>query len=112
MTDTEKLLMLKTLIGNTRLSDDTLLVYLNMAGQKVIRRRYPAISDTQNYTVPKQYEDAQVELARNAVFKRGAEGQSSMADNGVSRVYESDDVILRRIVPCVHVPGVVADETT
>ena len=112
MTDNEKLAMLKTLIGTTDLSDDALLVYLNMAGNKVIRRRYPAVSDTQNYTVPEQYEDCQIELARNAVLKIGAEGQSSMGDNGVSRVYESDDVILRRIVPCVHVPGVVADEIT
>lgn len=112
MTDSEKLTMLKTLIGTTSLSDDALLTHLKLAGNKVIRRRYPAISDTQNYTVPEQYEDAQVELARNSVRKVGAEGQSSMGDNGVSRVYESDDVILRRIVPCVHVPGVVADEVT
>jgi len=112
MTDSEKLTMLKTLIGNTSLSDDALLNHLKLAGNKVIRRRYPAISDTQAYTVPEQYEDCQVELARNSVRKVGAEGQSSMGDNGVSRVYESDDVILRRIVPCVHVPGVVADEVT
>ena len=112
MTDNEKLAMLKTLIGTTDLSDDALLVYLKMAGNKVLRRRYPAISDMQMYSVPEQYEDAQVELARNAVLKIGAEGQSSMGDNGVSRVYESDDVILRRIVPGVHVPGVVADEIT
>lgn len=112
MTDSEKLTMLKALIGTTDLSDDALLVYLKMAASKVIKRRYPAISDTQYYTVPVQYENDQVELARNAVLKIGAEGQSSMGDNGVSRVYESDDVILRRIVPCVHVPGVVADEIT
>jgi hypothetical protein len=51
-----------------------------------------------------------VELACNEVLKRGAQGQSSFSDNGVSRVYESEDVLLRRILPYAHVPGVVADE--
>ena len=112
MTENEKLTMLKALIGTTSLSDDTLLVYLQMAGSKVLRRLYPHMSDTQQREVPERYEMEQVELARNIVRKRGADGQSSMSDNGVSRVYESDDVILRRIIPCVHVPGVVADEIT
>lgn len=112
MTDSEKLTMLKALIGTTGLSDDALLVYLNIAGDEVLRRCYPYASDTQMYTVPERYITIQVRLARNEVLKRGAEGQSSMGDNGVSRVYESDDVLLRRIVPCVHVPGVVADEIT
>ena len=112
MTDSEKLLTLKALIAPTVLADDTLLIYLNLAASKVLRRLYPHMSDTQTHTVPTRYEMEQIELARNIVFKRGAEGQSSLSDNGVSRVYESDDVILRRIVPYAHVPGVVADETT
>lgn len=112
MTDSEKLTKLKALIGNTNLTDDTLLVYLEMAGDQVLHRCYPFAADTQMYDVPERYENDQIRLARNEVLKRGAEGQSSMSDNGVSRVYESDDVILRRIVPYAHVPGVVADETT
>ena len=112
MTDAEKLTMLKALIGTTNLSDETLLVYLEIAADEVLRRCYPFAADTQQYEVPERYETIQVRLARNEVFKRGAEGQSSMSDNGVSRVYESDDVLLRRIVPYAHVPGVVADEIT
>lgn len=112
MTDAEKLTMLKALIGTTNLSDDALLVYLEIAADEVLRRCYPFAADTQQYEVPERYETIQVRLARNEVFKRGAEGQSSMSDNGVSRVYESDDVLLRRIVPYAHVPGVVADEIT
>ena len=110
MIDSEKLTMLKALIGNTDLSDDVLLVYLAIAGDEVLRRCYPFAADTQSYEVPDRYVTIQVSLARNEIFKRGAEGQSSMSDNGVSRVYESDDVLLRRIVPYAHVPGVVADE--
>ena len=110
MIDSEKLTMLKALIGNTDLSDDVLLVYLAIAGDEVLRRCYPFAADTQSYEVPDRYVTIQVRLARNEIFKRGAEGQSSMSDNGVSRVYESDDVLLRMIVPYAHVPGVVADE--
>lgn len=111
MTDTEKLEMLKALIGTTTLSDDALSVYLKIAGEKVLRRCYPFAASTQDYTVPERYETIQVELAANEIVKRGAQGQSSFSDNGVSRVYESEDVLLTRIVPYAHVPGVVADET-
>lgn len=111
MTDTEKLEMLKALIGTTTLSDDALSVYLKIAGEKVLRRCYPFAASTQDYTVPERYETIQVELAANEIVKRGAQGQSSFSDNGVSRVYESEDVLLNRIVPYAHVPGVVADET-
>lgn len=110
MTDSEKLTMLKALIGNTNLPDDTLLVYLAIAGDEVLRRCYPYAADTQQYEVPERYETIQIRLARNEYFKRGVEGQSSMTDNGVTRVYESDNVLLNRIVPFAHVPGVVADE--
>jgi len=111
MTDTEKLEMLKALIGTTTLSDDALSAYLKIAGEKVLRRCYPFAASTQDYTVPERYETIQVELAVNEIVKRGAQGQSSFSDNGVSRVYESEDVLLNRIVPYAHVPGVVADET-
>ena len=112
MIDTEKLEMLKALVGNTSLSDDTLLVYLKMAGNDVIRRCHPSSASIEVHEVPEMYEDIQVQLACNRILKRGAEGQSSMTDNGVTRVYESDTVLLNRIVPFAHVPGVVADETT
>ena len=111
MTDMEKLEMLKALIGTTSLSDDALSVYLKIAGEKVLRRCYPFAASTQDYTVPERYETIQVELSANEIVKRGAQEQSSFSDNGVSRVYESEDVLLNRIVPYAHVPGVVADET-
>lgn len=112
MTDSEKLIKLKALIGNTNLADDALLVYLEIAGDEVLRKCYPYAADTQMYEVPERYETIQIRLARNEVLRRGADGQTSMTDNGVTRVYESDNVLLNRIVPYAHVPGVVADETT
>ena len=112
MTDNEKLVMLKALIGSTSLDDSALSVYLQIAGDEILRRCYPYAADTQTYSVPDRYETIQVRLARNAVLRRGADDQTSMTDNGVTRVYESDDVLLKRIVPYAHVPGVVADEAT
>lgn len=111
LTNSEKLTMLKALIGTTILDDDTLSAYLTIAENKVLRRCYPYAAETQTYTVPERYDTIQVELAVNEVLKRGAEGQTSFSDNGVSRTYESEDVLLRRIVPYAHVPGVVANET-
>ena len=96
MTDNEKLVMLKALLGTTNLTDDVLLVYLSIAGEKVLRRCYPYAASTQQYAVPDRYETIQVELAVNEVLKRGAQGQSSFSDNGVSRVYESEDVLQTR----------------
>lgn len=112
MTDNEKLTMLKALIGDTSLTDDALFVYLQLAGEKVLRRCYPYAASTQEYTVPDRYATIQVELACNEVLKRGAEGQSSFSDNGVSRVYESEDVLLRRILPYAHVPEGLAEYTS
>lgn len=110
MTDNKKLEMLKALIGATSLTDDALSVYLQIAGEKVIGRCFGNRRGLHK-DVPDQYATIQVELACNEVLKRGAQGQSSFTDNGVSRVYESEDVLLRRIVPFVQVPGVVADES-
>lgn len=110
MTDSEKLTMLKALIGTTSLADETLSAYLTLAANKVLRRCYPFAASTQTYTVPDRYATIQVELAVNEVKKRGGEGQTSFSDNGVTRTYESEDVLLNRIAPFAHVPGVVADE--
>ena len=49
MIESEKLTMLKALIGETSLSDDALLVYLAIAGDEVLRRCYPYAADTQQY---------------------------------------------------------------
>lgn len=109
MTDAEKLTRLKALIGTTSLTDDTLSVYLEMAAEKVLRKCYPYATDTQGYTVPTRYENIQVDLAVNAVLKRGADGLTNFSDNGQTRSYMSDDELLKRILPYAHVPGVVAE---
>lgn len=98
MTDAEKKVMLTAMTGET--ADAVLSTYLTIAGNKVIRRAYPF--DSTKTTVPDQYAINQVEIAAYLLNKRGAEGETSHSENGISRSYEDGDVpptLLREIVP-------------
>jgi hypothetical protein len=104
MTDAEKIIQLKALLGNQvgdDWSDDVLLAYLLLAGEKIINRAYPYAKD-EVLTVPRRYELLQCEIATYLLNKRGAEGEISHSENGISRGYESSDVpesMLANIVP-------------
>lgn len=101
MTDTEKLAMLKVLVGITDTTDDAALtVFLTLAAKKILNRAYPY--DTTVTTVPTQYDTLQCEIAAYMWNKRGAEGQTSHSENGISRQYENGDVpesMLRGVTP-------------
>lgn len=103
MTDAEKLTALKLIVmGNY--SDELLSAYLAMAGQKVINRAYPY--DSSVTTVPARYEQNQLQIAAYMIHKRGAEGQTSHTENGITRQYENADVpasLLKDITPMVGV---------
>ena len=89
MRQTEKLTQLKAMVGSAD-SDDVLLAYLNIAGCKIINRAYPYGTDETE--VPSRYDFLQCEIAAYLLNKRGAEGQTSHSENGISRSYESADV--------------------
>ena len=107
MTEVEKLSMLRVMVGQPNegdWSDDVLLSYLNIAGQKIINRAYP-YDDTVT-EVPRRYGYLQCDIAAYLLNKRGAEGEISHSENGISRGYASADVpeaMLREIVPHVEV---------
>ena len=95
--------MLQNMTGEQ--NPDVLLTYLNIAGNKVLKRAFP-FSDMAVTEVPDRYAYNQVEIAAYLLNKRGAEGQTSHSENGVSRSYENGDVpptLLREIVPCASV---------
>lgn len=101
MTTDEKIAALKILVGGNE-SDEVLSTYLNLASQKVIKKRDPF--NSRNLTeVPLEYEHVQLELACYMINKRGAEGESSHSENGVSRTYISESKILSSITPLVGV---------
>jgi hypothetical protein len=103
MTQAEKLTLLKAMVGSSD-TDDVLLAYLNIAGRKILNRAYPYGTDEAE--VPSRYDFLQCEIAAYLLNKRGAEGQTSHSENGISRSYESADVpesLLGAITPTVGV---------
>ena len=103
MTQMEKLLLLKALVGESD-TEEVLLAYLNIAGRKILNRAYPFGTDETE--VPTRYDFLQCEIAAYLLNKRGAEGQTAHSENGISRSYESADVpesLLGAITPVVGV---------
>ena len=107
MTEVEKLSMLRVMVGQPNIgdwTDEVLISYLNIAGQKIINRAYP-YDDTVT-EVPRRYGYLQCDIAAYLLNKRGAEGQTAHAENGISRSYESADVpesMLKEVVAHVGV---------
>lgn len=98
MTLEKQLVMLRAMVGTD--DDDILSTYLDLAGQKIIARAYPY--DATVTDVPAQYHALQCEIAAYMINKRGAEGQTSHTENGITRNYENADVpssLLNTVVP-------------
>lgn len=99
MTQEEKIKALKNMI-DTSDPDEVLSTYLNFAGCKILAKAYPYQNDVTE--IPAQYAYLQVEIAAYMLNKRGAEGQTSHTENGVSRSYENGDVpssMLKTVIP-------------
>ena len=92
MTNEEKLTMLRVMVeaDSEDWTDEILLTYLNISGQKIINRAYPY--DNTVDVVPRKYEMLQCEIAAYLLNKRGAEGELTHSENGISRSYESADI--------------------
>lgn len=89
---------------DTQEDDGILLAYLRIAENAVLERRYPYAPD--EVCVPPRYEGRVLEIAAYLLNKRGAEGQITHSENGVSRTYESASIpesMLADITPCVGV---------
>lgn len=103
MDEATKLTMLASMTGE---ADETVLsTYLSLAAQAVLDR-YDPFGSTEE--VPAKYGSVQVEIAAYMLNKRGAEGEVTHSENGVSRTYEDGDIpptLLRRIIPLAGVIG-------
>ena len=104
MTEVEKLALCRAMVEQPAdakgWSDDILKFYLSVAGQKIINRAYP-YDDTVT-EVPRRYGVVQCEIATYLLNKRGAEGEVSHSENGISRTYENADVpdsLLSDVIP-------------
>jgi len=100
---TAKLALLKTLLGTVTETDEELSALLDLAGDKVLRKRYP-FGVPEGATVPSQYSILQVELAQYLYNKRGADYQESHNENGVSRTWTKESTMLRDVLPLCGSP--------
>lgn len=98
MTDYEKIEFLKALSDES--NNGMIGRYLSLAKEIVLSRLYPFGSKA--IKVPEKYEMTQLEIAAFLLNKRGAEGEVTHSENGISRSYENAGVpesLLKRIVP-------------
>ena len=89
----EKLKLLCTMVGqtdDTNWTDEVLLAYLDIAGRAIIARAYPFKNEVTE--VPEKYNTLQCEIATYLLNKRGAEGETSHSENGISRSYENASI--------------------
>ena len=114
MTEEKKAQMLRVMIGDTAAKEtpETLSVYLELAGARILERLYPyrepEIVDGEEVwpekwnRVPSKYEMLQLKIATYLMNKRGAEGQIQHIENGIHRNFGDADVpesMLSDIVP-------------
>lgn len=85
---------------------------LDSAKAAILSRRYPyedyPVDDTGETILELRYFDLQIRIAIYLYNKRGAEGQLSHSENGISRSYESADIpesMLKAVTPYVGVPS-------
>lgn len=102
----EKLAELRTAIAPDTDSDEVLKGMLLDAEAQILNRMYP-FGYKDDVVVPQRYERLQIQLATELYTHRGAEGQASHMENGMTRTWPEKSRILSRIVP--HVGSVVSD---
>lgn len=95
MTQTEKLTMLKTLLGMDEFDDsaDTLLeVYLDASKREILAWRYSFALEPPD-EVPTEYEMVQIYAVIAGYGISGAENQTEHSENGIRRIFKYEDMI-------------------
>ena len=99
---------MKLKIGDSSVSDDLLLTYLEDAKGIILNKRYP-FGYPDGTEIEAKYETVQVAVAMELYSKLGAEGETAHSENGISRTYENGFVsssLLKSVVPKVGSVGV------
>ena len=99
MTDAEKLNKLMTMLDDD-VSTNVANTFLEAAEKAVINLAFPFGDGTE--VMPEKYDQVQIEIAAYLISKRGAEGEVTHTEGGVTRTYESADLPLAlrtRITP-------------
>lgn len=103
MTDERKMELIRSALKPDTISDDELTVLLEVSKGAILNRRYP-FGYPEGIEVPARYEHIQLQICVEMFSKKGAEGQTSHSENGISRSYECGDIsnsLLNKILPMV-----------
>lgn len=106
MTDEEMEAITKTLVDDSRF-DKYVKHYVEVAKGEVVSRMWPYADAATWADVPEKYHAKAVDIAVYLVNRRGAEGETSHSESGVSRSYESAGIpasLLFGITPHAGVP--------
>ena len=104
MTIEQKVEYMKTMMGEQDVADvgdETLIVYLNLAKERIINHIYPFDNKSE---MPSRYDYQQIELAIVLYNQRGVEGEKTHNENGVNRSYNSVEKILNSIPKYAGLP--------
>lgn len=93
MTVSEKLAMVKTIMGPDAPDDNTILSYLDLAKIEILQWRYTFNPDDMPNDVPAAYEMTQVYAVVSGFTQRGVEGQSVSIENGIHRHFDFTDMV-------------------
>ena len=105
MTIEEKILNMAAGIAPDVAETEVLESELLAAEAMILNKMYP-FGYEEGTEVPPRYERLQIKLAVELYSQRGAEGQTSHSENGVSRSWSETNRILKQIAP--HCGSVVA----
>ena len=93
MTNSEKLTMVKTLMGITDTQEDARIeVYLDASKREILGWRYSLASNAP-MDVPVEYEMTQIHAVIAGYSQSGAENQTAHSENGISRTFKYEDMI-------------------
>jgi hypothetical protein len=106
MTNAEKRAALAASLAPDTDTDEVLDNVLADAEALVLNRMYP-FGYPDGTEIPARYERIQIQLAVELYSKRGAEGQTSHSENGISRSWSEGSPLLNRVMP--HVGSVNRD---
>lgn len=93
-------------LSDTTEYDDLINDYLLIAKRTILNKVFQYGYDLDTTDVPTQYDLLQCEIATYLFNKRGAEGETSHSENGITRNYEDSDLpnsLLKQVVPKVGV---------
>ena len=108
MTEAEKLTTVKTILRIDDTAEDTLLTtYLDAAKREILAWRYSDATDAPQ-DVPAEFEMTQIQAVVVAFNQAGIEGQTSSAENGISRRFAYAtmiDYIRANVIPIARTGG-------